>query len=91
MEGVGGWRGWAGGGGGRVEGVGGWRGWAGGGGGRVEGVGGWVGSRRRVTPSNWTDLVPSMHGSHCLSRDFTRLAKPCLEKQTSQLSPLMQQ
>ena len=31
------------------------------------------------------------HGSHCLSRDFTRSAKPALEKQTSQLSPAMHQ
>ena len=33
----------------------------------------------------------ALHGSHCLSRDFTWSAKPCLEKQTSKLSPLMQQ
>ena len=33
----------------------------------------------------------ALHGSHCLSRDFTRSAKPALEKQTSQLSPVMQQ
>ena len=33
----------------------------------------------------------ALHGSHCLSRDFTRSAKPCPEKQTSQHSPLMQQ
>ena len=87
---------------------------------------GWVGSRRRVTPSNWTvgvamsprsashrprhdwralrDVSPTqgwisdphlpssaLHGSHCLSRDFTRSEKPALEKQTSQLSPVMQQ
>ena len=33
----------------------------------------------------------ALHGSHCLSCDFTWSAKPALEKQTSQLSPLMQQ
>ena len=33
----------------------------------------------------------ALHGSHCLSRDFTRSAKPALEKQTSQLSPVMHQ
>ena len=33
----------------------------------------------------------AIHGSHCLSRDFTWSAKPALEKQTSQRSPLMQQ
>ena len=33
----------------------------------------------------------ALHGSHCLSHDFTWSAKPALEKQTSQLSPLMQQ
>ena len=32
-----------------------------------------------------------LHGSHCLSRDFTWSAKPAPEKQTSQLSPVMQQ
>ena len=32
-----------------------------------------------------------LHGSHCLSHDFTWLAKPALEKQTSKLSLLMQQ
>ena len=33
----------------------------------------------------------ALHGSHCLSRDLTWLAKSALEKQTSQLSPVMQQ
>ena len=33
----------------------------------------------------------ALHGSHCLSHDFTQLAKPALEKQISQPSPLMQQ
>ena len=33
----------------------------------------------------------ALHGSHCLSHDFTRSAKPALEKQTSQLSTVMQQ
>ena len=33
----------------------------------------------------------ALHGSHCLSRDFTRSVKPALEKQTSQLSPVVQQ
>ena len=33
----------------------------------------------------------ALHGSHCLSRDFTRLAKPAVEKQTSQISSVMQQ
>ena len=51
---------------------------------------------RDVSPTQgWISdpYLPSsaLHGSHCLSRDFTRSAKPCLEKQTSQLSPLMQQ
>ena len=32
----------------------------------------------------------ALHGSHYLSRDFTRSTKPALEKQTSQLSPIMQ-
>ena len=36
-------------------------------------------------------LSSALHGSHCLSRDFTRSAQPALEKQTSQLSPIMQQ
>ena len=51
---------------------------------------------RDISPTQgWISdpYLPSsaLHGSHCLSRDFTRSAKPCLEKQTSQLSPLMQQ
>ena len=51
---------------------------------------------RDVSPTQgWISdpYLPSsaLHGSHCLSRDFTRSEKPCLEKQTSQLSPLMQQ
>ena len=33
----------------------------------------------------------ALHGSHCLSRDFTRSAKPTPEKHTSQLSLVMQQ
>ena len=33
----------------------------------------------------------ALHGSHYLSRDFTRSVKPALKKQTSQLSPVMQQ
>ena len=32
-----------------------------------------------------------MHGSHCLSHDFTWLAKSALEKQTRQLSLVLQQ
>ena len=32
-----------------------------------------------------------LHGSYCLSHTFTWSAKPAVEKQTSQLSPLMQQ
>ena len=43
-----------------------------------------------IRPIATSHLVPSM-GPHCLSCDFTWLAKPALEKQTSQLSPLMQQ
>ena len=51
---------------------------------------------RDVSPTQgWISdpYLPSsaLHGSHCLSRDFTRSAKPALEKQTSQLSPVMQQ
>ena len=51
---------------------------------------------REVSPTQgWISdpYLPSsaLHGSHCLSRDFTRSAKPALEKQTSQLSPVMQQ
>ena len=51
---------------------------------------------RDVSPTQGSipdPYLPSsaLHGSHCLSRDFTWLAKPALEKQTSQLSPLMQQ
>ena len=51
---------------------------------------------RDVSPmQGWISdsYLPSsaLHGSHCLSRDFTWSAKSCLEKQTSQLSPLMQQ
>ena len=51
---------------------------------------------RDVSPTQgWISdpYLPSsaLHGSHCLSHDFTRSAKPCLEKQTSQLNPLMQQ
>ena len=33
----------------------------------------------------------ALHESHCLSCDFDWLAKPALEKQTNQLSPLVQQ
>ena len=33
----------------------------------------------------------ALHGPHCLSHDFTWSAKPAPEKQTSQLSPSMQQ
>ena len=33
----------------------------------------------------------ALHESHCLSRDYTRSAKPCLEKQTSQFSPVVHQ
>ena len=33
----------------------------------------------------------ALHGPHCLNCDFTWLAKPALEKQTTQLSPSMQQ
>ena len=36
-------------------------------------------------------LSSALHGSHCLSHDFIWSAKPALEKQTSQLSPLLQQ
>ena len=51
---------------------------------------------RDVSPmQGWISdpCLPSsaLHGSHCLSCDFTWSAKPCLEKQTSQLSLLMQQ
>ena len=51
---------------------------------------------RDVSPTQgWISdpYLPSsaLHGSHCLSRDFTQSAKPALEKQTDQLSPLMQQ
>ena len=33
----------------------------------------------------------ALHGPHCLSQYFTWLAKPTLEKQTSQLNLVMQQ
>ena len=51
---------------------------------------------RDVSPiQGWISdpYLPSsaLHGSHCLSRDFTRSEKPALEKQTSQLSLVMQQ
>ena len=51
---------------------------------------------RDVSPTQgWISdpYLPSsaLYGSHCLSRDFTRSANPALEKQTSQLSPVMQQ
>ena len=40
------------------------------------------------------DIYPpssALHGLHCFSLDFTWLAKPAPEMQTSQLSPSMQQ
>ena len=51
---------------------------------------------RDVSPTQGSISDPylpssALHGSHCLSRDFTRSIKPALEKQTSQLSPVMQQ
>ena len=51
---------------------------------------------RDISPRQWwisDPYLPSsaLHGSHCFSHDFTRSAKPALEKHTSQLSPLMQQ
>ena len=36
-------------------------------------------------------IYSAIHGSYCLSHDYTWSTKPGLEKQTSQLSPLMQQ
>ena len=53
-----------------------------------------MGLKRRLTNEYQTHAshpVPPMHGSHCLNREFTWSVKPDLEKQTSQLSPLMQQ
>ena len=53
------------------------------------------GSKRHLTNAGGiSDLyLPSstLQGPHCLSHDFTWLANPALEKQTSQLSLVMQQ
>ena len=74
------------------RGLGGWEGigWVG---------GGWVGSGGRwVVEAGYTfqqdclealyveEVSSALRGFHCLSCDFTWLAKPALEKQTSQLS-----
>ena len=43
---------------------------------------------RPIPPIWWTG---ALHGSHCLSCDFTWLAKPVLEKETCQLGLSVQQ